>query len=358
MDRRTLLVLTRLSSSLIAVVLAALVLTGAINVALVMLLSGLATATFGFDAPARLAMMPSVLGPAAVFSGMGTSRAALQSSILIGPLIGGLLIVPIGVGGVLVATAIMYAASLGIVLLMSPHPVSARARATSVRDSIFEAGSHIRQAPIVRSLLLFGLIFAVFAQSYIQLLPAVAHETLHVGAVELSWMVGIGGGGALLGAIISASVGGVRRIGWFLIGVTFLEGLLIVVLGLQRDLAWTLFVLLLIGTLTVTYTGTQSTVIQMTLPDALRGRVMGVLVALLTAGPSLGALLIGTLGALIGISNALLCSGLIVFASGTAIAFRVRAIRGAQLSTGAGDRMAVAMADPVGARLMEDEPPS
>ena len=85
-DRRRLLVMTRLAAGLIATALAALTVTGSVNVVLVMLLSGLATATFGFDAPARLAMMPSVLGPEAVFSGMGITRATMQASVLIGPL--------------------------------------------------------------------------------------------------------------------------------------------------------------------------------------------------------------------------------------------------------------------------------
>jgi predicted MFS family arabinose efflux permease len=207
----------------------------------------------------------------------------------------------------------------------------------------------------VRSLLVFALIFAVFAQSYVQLLPAVAHDTLHVGAVELSWMVGIGGGGALVGAFITTLVGGIRRIGWFLTGATVLEGVLIVLLGIQRDLGVTLIILLLIGIGTVTYTGTQSTVVQITLPDAMRGRVMGVLVALLQAGPSLGALLIGTLGAVIGISNALLFSGLIVVASGTAIALGVRAVRDAELSSGKSGHTAPVAADLSVAQMAEDE---
>jgi MFS family permease len=332
-DRRKLLLVTRTTAMLIAGLLALLTLTGVVNIGLVMVLSAIATATFGFDAPGRMAILPLIVPGDAVFSGMSVTRAAQQSAILIGPLVGGLLVGPYGVGGVLVVIALMYLASAWLVVLMAPRPVSARARATPVLRAFRDGLEYIRGEPVVFWLFVVGMYFAMLAQSFVQLLPAVAHETLHVGAVELSWLAGAAGAGALVGAFLSAISGVVRRRGWMLLGMAAAAGVLLIAFSLQRDLVPAVIFSGLLGCANITYAGSQSNLIQAYCPDHLRGRVMGLMVACFHTTLALGTLIFGTLGAFVGISNALGIAGLMLLLGVAICAWRVAPIRDARDET-------------------------
>jgi MFS family permease len=332
-DRRTLMLATRIAAMLTAALLAALTLTGTVNVAFVLVLSAAATASFGFDAPGRLAILPLIVPGELVFSGMSVTRATMMSAVLIGPLLGGLLIVPLGVGGVLAVVALMYLASAGLVVRMAPRPVSAHARATPAMRAFRDGLAYIRGQPVVFWLFVMGMFFAMLTQSFVALLPAVAHETLHAGAIELSWLAGAAGAGALVGAFLSAATGMVRRRGWMLLGMAAIAGLLLVVLSLQRDVAAAIVVSGLLGCANITYAGSQSNMIQSYCPDHLRGRVMGLMVACFNTTNALGALLVGTLGTFVGVSNALGIAGLLLLLGVAVSAWRIAPIRDARDET-------------------------
>lgn len=327
LDRRLLLIATRIVSAVIAVGLAFLTGSGQIDVALVMLGTGLATAAYGFDSSARFAILPSLLTGRELFSGMGFMRAMQQSSLFLGPMLGGLLIISLGVAGLLGLVALMYVSAFVLSVLMSPRPVSARARGMSVRDSLVEGWTYLRTEPRVRPLLTFFAFFSVLGQSFIQLLPAVAHHSLGVGAVELSWFVGASGAGAVVGSLIAASLGGIRRFGPVLLGAAAVLGCALIVFGLQRNLIASICLLLLMGTANITFAGTNSNLVQMFVPDELRGRVLGLLAATANAGAPFGALILGVLGAFTGVSTALLAAGVGLLAATVFVALRVAAIR-------------------------------
>lgn len=326
-DRRDLLVATRIASAIIAVVLAMLVITDHVNILIVMLLSAVSSAAFSFDMPGRQAILPNVVPLRDLFSAMGLTRASMQIAHTIGPLIAGLLILPIGVGGVLLAKAALVIASVGAMLPMKPQPAHASARDMGVLSSLREGLLYMRRDDVIRWCVILQLVFAVLAQSFMQLLPAVAVETLRVGAAELSWLVGATGLGALAGAFLIASLARVRRRGGLLLGTLLAFGGVLVLFGLQREVAGTLVALVALGVLQQMFMGTQSVILQLAAPDRLRGRVMGIQsVIFMSCGP-LGVLAIGTLGTFIGISTAILLGGLAVILVTLTVALRVPAIR-------------------------------
>src|ERR1700687_407975 len=110
-DRRRLLIATRLASSVIAAVMAAVALASGMSIGVAVALTSLAAAAVAFDQPARLAMSPTLVPPEESFAAISITRSTMLASSLIGPLVGGLLIGPLGTGGVLVACAGLFAAS-------------------------------------------------------------------------------------------------------------------------------------------------------------------------------------------------------------------------------------------------------
>jgi MFS family permease len=324
-DRRKVLVTTRTASSLIVGTIAALTLSGHINIVLLMLLTALSASTFAFDGPARLSLVPMIVPRHHAFSALGMTRATMQAAGLIGPLIGGLLIVPFGVGGVIALNTVLYALS-GIGLgQLRPAPPSSTVHLSPL-NSFREGLGYVRRVPSLRAFMTVTIVFTIFANSYVQLIPAVAHDTLMVGALQLSWLVSASGLGALVGALFITTMGSWGRPGWVLLTVAFVLGTLLVVLGLQRSLVPAIAVIAVLSCALVTYNGGTGNIIQMTVPDSLRGRVMGLHVTTFQTGTQLGTLILGTVGSYIGISNAIIGAGIVILLTAITMS-RVTAIR-------------------------------
>src|SRR5712691_10630378 len=210
-DRRRLLIVTQASAAVVAFILAILTITEHINIVEVVLISAMNSIIFSFDAPTRQAMVPRLVSDRELMSAIGLNSAAFNGATLVGPLIGGVLIIPFGVGGLMLINAISYLAVVAALLVISPQPSERRTR-LSMLASIREGLAYIRHDPVLRWVVVLTVTTALFTRPYIQLLPAEA-QFLGVGALELSWLLAASGLGALGGALVTASLGGWKRRG-------------------------------------------------------------------------------------------------------------------------------------------------
>ena len=327
-DRRRLLMVTQSSAAIVAGTLAALTITDHINIVEVILLSSLTSIIFSFDAPTRNAMVPRLVPPRQLMSAIGLSSAAFNGATLVGPLIGGVLIVPFGIGGLMLVNAISYLAVIIALRLMSPQPIIAPTRAASMLESIREGVRFIRREPVLRWVVVLAITTALFTRPYIQLLPAEA-QFLNVGAVELSFLLAASGAGALTGALITAGLGAWRRRGALLIGAALMHGLLLVVFGTQRGLVGAMVSVGLTSLAVMVFLGMANTLMQTRTPDHLRGRAMSVYTMIFIGFMPLGQMILGSIGALLGINTAFLIGGGIVVAISLYTAVRVPELRGA-----------------------------
>jgi MFS family permease len=327
MDRRMLLTRARVASATIAIVLASLVVTDRANIVTVMILSAASSATFAFDPPGRQAMLATVLPARDLFSGMGLTRGSMQVARMIGPVIASVLMVPAGIGGVLLAKAGLDVASVSMMLRMAPQPAEAKSRAIGVLASLREGLDHIVKDERIRWCAVLQLLFAILAVPFSQLLPAVAFETLHGGAQELAWLVAATGIGALIGAGAVTGSGAVERRGIVLLASMLLTGALLIVLGMQRSLAGMLVVLVGLAALQQVFMGTQAVVLQLAAPDRLRGRMSSVQSVIFMGCAPIGVLAVGSLGTVVGVSTALLLAGVVVTVVSVVAITRVSVIR-------------------------------
>ena len=326
-DRRTIVIVTRIGASVVCGAIALLTLTGTINVALIMLLSALSATAFSFDLPASLSMVPALVSLRDAFGAISITRATMQAASLVGPLIGGVLLIPFGVGGVMVLVTVLYLLSgLGLSRLRAVPPGSISH--PNPIEAFREGVAHVRREPTLRGFMVAAILFTIFASPYSQLLPAVVHDTLQAGALQLSWLVSAAGLGAFVGAAVLTMMAGLPRVGRFLLANAFLIGALLVVLGVQRELGTTIVVVAVLGCALGIYNGGTGNIIQLVAPDALRGRIVGLLSMMFLAGTQLGILLLGTLGSLVGISNVIVGAGLVILLAALLMS-RVSAIRDA-----------------------------
>ncbi len=322
-DRRRLLMVTQASAATVAGTFAVLVLIDRINIVEVMLLVAMSSVIFSFDAPTRQAMVPRLVSDRELMSAIGLNSAAFNGATLVGPLVGGLVLVPvnlatgsttIGVGALMALNCVTYLVIIGALILMKPQPVEDFGRPRQkMTESMQEGIRYVRRDPVLRWVIILAIATALLARPYIQLLPAVA-QALHVGAVELSYLLAAAGVGALGGALSSASLGHVRRRGLVLIGASFAMGILLMVFALQRTLIGTIVTVALTSFAAMLFLTIANTLMQSRAPDHLRGRVMSVQTMVFMGLMPLGQLLLGSIGTVTEIGTAFLAGGVIVTA--------------------------------------------
>jgi MFS family permease len=324
-DRRRLLIVTQTSAALVAAVLGLLTITDRINIVEVVLLSALNSIIFSFDAPTRQAMVPRLVSDKELMSAIGLGSAAFNGATLVGPLIGGVLIIPFGVGGLMLINAITYLAIVAALILMRPQP-TVESTNRSMFESIREGLLFIRGDPVLQWVVLLSIATALFTRPYIQLLPAEA-QFLGVGALELSWLLAASGGGALVGALATASLGSWRRRGALLVGAALAHGTLLILFGAQHSVVGAMVSVGLTSLAVMVFLGMANTLMQTRTPDALRGRVMSVHTMVFMGFMPLGQMLLGSVGTLIGINNAFVVGGVLVTLLAGYAALRAGALR-------------------------------
>src|SRR2546426_1740896 len=324
-DRRRLLLVTQSSAAVVAAILGLLTISGQINIVEVILTSALSSIIFSFDAPTRQAMVPRLVSDKQLMSAIGLNSAAFNGATLVGPLLGGVLIIPFGVGGLMIINAISYISIVLALVLMRPQPVDP-VRHLPLIESIREGLWFIRGDPVLRWVVTLSVATALFTRPYIQLLPAEA-QFLGVGALELSWLLAASGGGALAGALFTASLGSWRRRGALLVAAAFAHGTLLTLFGTQHGVLGAMVFVGLTSLAVMVFLGMANTLMQTRTPDALRGRVMSVHTMVFMGFMPLGQMLLGSLGTLVGINNAFLVGGVIVTLLAGYAALRVSALR-------------------------------
>lgn len=327
-DRRRLLMVTQSSAAVVAGILAVLTITEHINIVEIVLISAMNSIIFSFDAPTRQAMVPRMVAPGQLMSAIGLSSAAFNGATLIGPLIGGVLIVPFGVGGLMLVNAISYLAVVAALFIISPQPSSDAALRRPMLESIREGVEYIRREPVLRWVVLLSIATALFTRPYIQLLPAEA-QLLGVGAVELSYLLAASGFGALGGALATAALGGWRRRGALLVGSSFLHGMLLTFFATQHSVIGAMIFIGLTSFAVMVFLGMANTLMQTRTPDHLRGRAMSVHTMVFMGFMPLGQMVLGSLGTVFGINTAFFVGGCLVMVIAAYAAVRVPALRAA-----------------------------
>ena len=325
-DKRRLLLITQGVMSVNASLLALVTLAGEVTLLDVMLAAAVQSAAFAFDAPARHAMLPRIVPSRALSSAIGLQSAAFNSAQVIGPLLAGLLFLPLGVAGLLIVNAASFAVILVALVLMRPIPPTASSH-PPVLQSV-GAGLRYLSGHTRAKWLLALTATALFATgSFTALLPAVAGGQTYRGLSWLSLVLAATGLGALLGSFVLMRFGRSARAGALYTVAIIFNGAAIVLFALSIRPGFVLATAFAAGLGGTLMAGLANGMLQSAISDEYRGRVMSVFSFQFIALTPAGQLLIGAIGATLGIHAALLASGAVCFAVGLFGVVRVHEVR-------------------------------
>jgi MFS family permease len=292
LDRRRLMLVTQAVMTLSAALLAWLTFRGLTVSWPVYALTALGAATAAFDAPARQALVPSLVPLAHLSNALSLNSIMFQTASVVGPALAGLVIATLGVGWVYAVNAASFLAV--IVSLLRMRDVPPRPAESGPPDISWRAAAEglrfVFRSPLIRSTMLLDF-FATFFSSATALLPIFAQDILHVGARGFGWLYAAPAIGA-----VATSVFLVRwehrleRRGRALLAAVVVYGLATIVFGVSESFVLTFACLALTGAADTVSMVLRNIIRQLATPDRLRGRMTSVNMVFFMGGPQLGEL--------------------------------------------------------------------
>jgi len=346
-DRRKLLMGVQVYWACVSAILAILTLVDMINIGLILVLTVLSSIAQTFDGATRQTVYPRLVPPRSMVSAIGLNSMAFNVAQFIGPMIGGFLIGPLGPGGLITLNAVSFLALIAAIAASSPLPGHTGKHRVSPLHSIRESFAFVIGQPIVGWAMLLSLVGSMLARSFQPLFPAFVHDALHGDARDLSFVMTAAGIGALTGAFGTASLGSIPRRGVVFACSGIALGGMLVLFGMQTSIVPAVVLAYAVAGCSQLFVTMATTLYNTHTPDEVRGRVMGLSTIVVQGGNAMGAMVVGSLGAVIGIGAALSVGGGVFAATSATVVARVRALRDEAIH----DQAASAVAGPASATV-------
>lgn len=341
-NRQHVVIATQAASMVLAFILAALTLTHYIRVWHVFVFAALLGVVNAFDIPGRQSFLVDMVGKDDLMNAIALNSSMFNGARVIGPAVAGVLVARLGEGWCFFANAVSYVAVIAGLILMKVHAPARVSDMTSPWEHIIEGFQFVNQTAPIRALLgLLGLV-SITGMPYVVLMPIFADRILHsggqefasligshdLGAVRLGILMGASGVGALLGALTLAIRTGVKGLGKWVTVCCAGFGVSLILFAVSKSFWISVFLLLPVGYFIMLQMASSNTLIQVMVPDALRGRVMALYSMMFMGMAPLGALLGGALSDRLGAPTTVAIGGVASIAGAWWFGMQLPKIRG------------------------------
>lgn len=327
MDRRKILINTQFVLLVTALGMGTLVASGLLQVWHLFLFTLITGAAWAFNEPVRQTLVPNLVPKEDLMNAVALHSAGFNLTKVIGPALGGLLIALFGAAGNFFVQGLAYAGVLVTLYVMHVPPTPVQARQSSVVANLKEGFAYVWSTPIVLALMVADLVPRIFAVPYQALMPVFQKDVLGVGPEGLGMLMAAPGVGAVLSTLLLASIAhSFRRKGLLVLGGLISLGVFLILFSRTTSFPLALVILVAVGGCQIMFMATVNAMVQMTVPDALRGRVMSLYMLDRGLMPA-GSLMAGVTAHFIGAPATVSLMGLIVIVLAVLVAWRVPLIR-------------------------------
>ena len=330
LDNRRTVIVTQASSLLVACGLAGLAFSDVRVVWPYFVLAFLGGSALVFDAPNRHALTFQLVGRDELPNAVALNSSLFNAGRVIGPAVGGVLIAAVGVGWCFAINAGSFLAVLAGLMLMRPAELYAlKERGEGKAGAAIREGlRYVWRTPEVLLVLTITTVVATTGFNFRVLLPVLADRTLHASATVFGMLFASFGVGALLGALAAAAM---SRASWkaVVLGAAGFSTAMLLLAPVRNE-ALAALLLLVVGFCFSTWTANSQSILQLTAPDRLRGRVLGLYLFVFAGFSPVGGLLAGWLADVGGTELAFSVAGASgLVATGLAVS-RLRTLREAR----------------------------
>lgn len=286
-----LLILTQYLMAVPVLGLATVTLTGVVQPWMVFALVFLRGMVIAVDNPTRQSFVIEMVGPERVVNAVSLNSVIVHSSRVVGPAVGGALIAIAGVGWCFVANALSFGVMVLALRRMQPGELRAAPGGDTGPGAVREGLRYVRRTPRLLTPLVLMAVLGSLGLNFQVVLPLLANFTFDGNASAYSVLLASLGLGSVAGALVTGSRG--RTGPGVIAGAAGAFGALSGIAALMPTLAMEIPVIALIGAATVTFAATVNSLLQLTAPPEMRGRVMALYTVVLLGSNPIGAPLIG-----------------------------------------------------------------
>jgi predicted MFS family arabinose efflux permease len=293
-NRRNILLISQMVQLTCAFVLAVLVATHVVQVWHIWCLSFTVGLAQSFGGPAYSALIPTLVKKEDLQNAIALNSIQFNLARVLGPALGGLALVKLGAFWCFTLNGISYLAVIATLLAIRPNFVPA-ATQMPVIQSMREGIDFLRKREGMASLVALAFGITLLSYPLITFLPVMARDVFHGGANTFTLFLCLSGAGSVTGALLvagSASKSGQARKSLLVMAVL---GVVITAFGLSRILAASAVLVFVSGTLLMIVFALNTSMVQLYVSDAMRGRVMSVYNVAFRGGMPLGSLASGLL---------------------------------------------------------------
>src|SRR5207302_6355504 len=280
----------------------------------VFVLAALLGVVNAFDIPGLQSFLVDMVGKDDLMNAIALNSSMFNGARVIGPAVAGVLVARLGEGWCFFANGVSYIAVIAGLMLMNVHAPARVSEKTSPWEHIVEGFQFVNRTAPIRALLILLGIVSITGMPYVVLMPIFADRILHsggqefasligshdLGAVRLGILMGASGVGALLGALTLALRSGVKGLGRWVTVCCAGFGVSMMLFALSRSFWLSVVLLLPVGYFIMLQMASSNTLIQVMVPDAMRGRAMAVYSMMFMGLAPIGALLGGALSDRVG----------------------------------------------------------
>ncbi|MCA9802692.1 MAG: MFS transporter [Cyanobacteria bacterium HKST-UBA02] len=315
-DRRRVMITTQILAMCQATVLAVLTLTNNIQVWHCVLLALFLGTVNAFEVPSRQAFVVNLVEREDLVNTISLGSSMFNVARSLGPAAAGILVSMTSEGVCFTINAISYCAALTALLLIKGGRKTEEGSEKVEEKKLSDGVNFVTSKTSVRRIVILACIISLFGLQYSVVLPIFASEILGGGVEVLGALRACNGVGALLAALTLASRahGGILRPG---VGVAaFIYGLSLLAFSFSKTLWLSELIMLFTGFAMVTMLSGAHSLVQLAVPDNLRGRVMSIYMTVLLGLAPIGSFFIGWLASRIGAPEALHLNATIVAIAG------------------------------------------
>jgi MFS family permease len=321
LDRRRMLLVSQYIQMSSAFTLAALVYSGVVHVWHILVLSFITGTAQAFGGPASQSLVPTLVEKNDLPNAIALNSIQFNLARVVGPLLAGVVLATFGTASCFSLNGVSFL--VVIVALMSLHvkhtaPVAPKRLREELRGGLSYVWG--QGSLLALTVLAFATTFLAFA--ILTFLPLFAKRVFHQDVAGYTRLMAFSGSGSVVGAIAVAWLGKYKRMGRTSLIVQALCGGLIAAFALSHILWLSDILLFCIGAALIVVFATVTSLVQLIVPNELRGRVMSIYMVAFRGGMPLGSLVSGYFASKFDAPSVLICNGVLLVA--VAIYFMVR----------------------------------
>jgi len=322
-NRHRVIITAQTASMVLAFVLALLTLSGKVAIWHIFVLSILLGVVNAFDMPGRQAFIVELVEKEDLMNAIALNSSIFNSARVIGPAVAGILISGIGAGWCFFANGVSYSAVIISLLCMRLKPREAVDAGRSNLSGVLDGFRYVQRTKPIRAVILMLALISLAGMPYSVLMPVFADKILHSGAHGFGILMGATGLGALAGAMSLAARSDTRGIGKLIIFASGGFGAALILFSFSHWFWVSALLLLPAGFCFMVQMAASNTLVQTTVPDRLRGRVMAVHVMTFMGMAPFGSIIAGSVAEKLGAPHTLALGGFACLAGAALFAIRL-----------------------------------